>query len=183
MNPRKDSGGPGAPEDQGMGGREMGASFRRVFAPEHWGEAQRFVRFALHSHDFGKAEAAALEGVVGHFGKAAALARVGRRLQGGLDADREEAMSRGYSDATRSEEFAAVIEEIFGELYACLDTMRQVLNVVYPKAQGLPKDKTSKLFSKAAGGGFPKSYRSPYAPPSQTPTMIGSAACGGSARP
>lgn len=150
MSRSEDSGVPEATET-GDPDTQSGAVFRRVFAPELWGEAQRFVRFALHSFEFDKAEAAALEGVVGHFGKAMALTRVGRRLQDGLEADGEEAMTRGYSDAKRSEEFAAVVEEIFGELYACLDTMRQVLKVVYPKAQGIP-GKTSRLFFNAAEG-------------------------------
>ncbi len=66
--------------------------------------------------------------------------------------DREEVRARGYSDAHRSEEFAAVVEEVFGELYSCLDSTRQVLKAVYPKAQGNPQDKTSRLFSNAAAG-------------------------------
>jgi DNA anti-recombination protein RmuC len=69
---------------------------------------------------------------VGHFEKARTLARVAQRLEEGLALDREEVRTTGYSAALHSKEFAAVIEEIFGELYACLDTMRQVLKAVYP---------------------------------------------------
>lgn len=126
--------------------------FLQMFAPEHWGQAEKFVRFAPWTYDFNKAEGAALQGVVGHFEKARTLTRVARRLEEGLALDREEVATQGYSAALRSEEFAAVVEEIFGELYASLDTMRQVLKVAYPKAQGIPKDKTSRLFSNAASG-------------------------------
>ena len=121
------------------------------FDPESWGEAEKFVRFALWTHELNGAQAAALEGVVGHFKKAMTLRAVARGLQEGLRLDREEALERGFSGAARSEQFAAVVEEIFGELYACLDTTRQVLKAVYPKARGL-KDKTSKLFADAAAG-------------------------------
>jgi hypothetical protein len=126
--------------------------FVQTFAPESWGEAEKFVRFAPYTYEFKEAQARALEGVVGHFRKAAALNRVARRLEEGLALDREEARTQGYSDARRSEEFAAVVEEVFGELYACLDCTRQVLKAVYAKAQGIPKDKTSRLFENAASG-------------------------------
>lgn len=134
------------------GGPAEPGPFVRTFAPESWGEAEKFVRFASFTYEFREAQARALEGVVGHFAKAVALKRVARRLEEGLAMDREEARTQGYSDARLSEEFAAVVEEIFGELYACLDCTRQVLKAVYPKAQGLPKDKTSRLFENAASG-------------------------------
>ena len=125
--------------------------FVQTFAPELWGEAEKFVRFAPFTYEFKEAQARALEGIVGHFRKAAALKRVARRLEEGLALDRDEVQTQGYSEARRSEEFAAVVEEVFGELYACLDCARQVLKVVYPKARGM-KDKTSKLFDDAAAG-------------------------------
>lgn len=121
------------------------------FDPESWGEAEKFVRFALWTYELNGAQAAALEGVVGHFKKAITLLAVAQDLEEGLRLDREEVLERGFSTAVRSERFAAVVEEIFGELYACLDTMRQVLKAVYPKARGI-RDKTSNLFSNAAEG-------------------------------
>lgn len=142
----------GAPESPNAESREPGPQFLRMFAPEQWGAAERFVRFAPRTHEFRREEFGALQGVVGYFFKALTLARVARRLEGDIELDVKEIEAQGYSEASHSEEFAAVVEEVFGELYACLDTTRQVLKVVYPRAQGLPARKTSPLFENAAAG-------------------------------
>lgn len=143
-----------------MSERPPEGPFVQMFAPEHWGTVEKFVRFAPWTYGFSQAQGAALQGVLGHFEKAITLTRVAQRLEEGLALDREEVETTGYSAALRSKEFAAVVEEIFGELYACLDTMRQVLKAVYPKARGI-KDKTSSLFTNAVSGNLDPSLPEP----------------------
>lgn len=128
-----------------------------LFAPESWGTVTRFSKFAHTTFRFRKKTVDALRGVDGHFQKYLTLHRLAERLAPTLGEDLIELEERHYSSCKRSREVAALVETLFCELYSTLDCMREVLRAVLRSPsgkapQGIPKQKTSKLFSNAADG-------------------------------
>jgi hypothetical protein len=70
-----------------------------------------------------------------------------------LAKDREELISRGYSDNSNGAHLAAILETVFCELYSSVDCARQVVRAIYveKKFRGLP-DSTRKFFQYADEG-------------------------------
>lgn len=94
-----------------------------------------------------------------HLEKFKVLADIGNDLFQGFEIDRQQLEERGYSPASYSRKYAAIIECCINELYASLDGIRDVLYYIYADVQGMQKKSTSKLFTKAKNGqygdGFP----------------------------
>ena len=66
----------------------------------------------------------------------------------------------GYTPASHSREFAALIETLFLELYSSLDGVRRVIYSVFRRVQGVQNKSTETLFqrahNKSYGVGFPE---------------------------
>jgi hypothetical protein len=119
----------------------------RTFAPELWGEMDRFATFHGASFpDSTPRERRAVSGARNHFRKALVLRNLTERLRPHIQIDRQELHQKGYSAAQNSVESAAVIENIFTELYSAIDCTRKVI-VATHKVRGVP-DSTRKLFQR-----------------------------------
>lgn len=67
----------------------------RLFAPEHWGETERFKKFYSGSHNLEEHQKRAVSGVVNHYEKALTLRGLATKLKPGLDVDRAELERHG----------------------------------------------------------------------------------------
>ncbi len=132
-----------------------------TFAPEHWGECERFGHFWPATYQFDKRTAGRLSGVTGHFKKAVVLTRLAVRLRPALAEDRRELDTQGFTGANRSAEFAAVVEEVLCELYASIECTTQVLSAIYGKLRGVPDRSSRKFFQRAAAGKFDDGFPPP----------------------
>lgn len=121
------------------------------FAPNCWGEVDRFRLFWGQTTTLRDDEREVLAGVSNHFHKAIRLLNVAQIISPNLEEDATELKLRGFTNATRAAEFTAVVESALTALYSSLDCTRKILNIIYPKAQGLPNS-TRKLFQNAANG-------------------------------
>lgn len=88
----------------------------------------------------------ALRGVTAHFRKAHVLLRLARRLAPQLEIDLMQIHTQGYTPAVNAEEFSAVIEEVFTELYSSIDCARFVIVATNKGCKGMPTNSTRKLF-------------------------------------
>ncbi len=123
----------------------------RTFAPEQWGQIDRFAKFFAASFPDAKfAECRAVSGVGNHFRKALVLRSLAMRIAPTLAVDRQQLAEKGYTPAERAVELAAVVENVFTELYSAVDCARQVLTARYP-VQGLPNS-TRKTFARIRSG-------------------------------
>jgi hypothetical protein len=133
--------------------------FVRVFAPEIWGQLDRFKQFYAATYRFKPDAIKAVAGIDNHFQKAMTLRRVAEKLAPNLHLDNEELAQKGYTAALNSQEFSAVIEEVFTELYSSVDCTRKIIFAIHGKCQRVP-DSTRKLFERAfkgqLGSDFPK---------------------------
>jgi len=77
------------------------------------------------------------------------LMRLAKRQIPFLDEDRAELDKCGSLNMLRAKELAAIVETMYCELYSAIDCTRRVLPSLFPKAQGLPKKKTSAWFTNA----------------------------------
>jgi len=118
------------------------------FSPEHWGKVDRFISFYLLSNSLIPRHRQAIEGVANHFHKARRLLDVAEAIAPKIAEDRAELEKNGHTGGRRSLEFTAVMESAVTALYSSVDCARKTLNIVYPKAQGLPES-TRKLFQNA----------------------------------
>jgi hypothetical protein len=95
--------------------------------------------------------------------KYSVLVGLAARLQSQLPEDEAEMNERGFSSASRSKEFAALIETLYCELYAALDGVRRVLYAAYRNVRGVQNKSTQTLFIRATdneyGPGFPEVVR------------------------
>lgn len=123
-----------------------------MFAPQHWGELDRFQRFWRSTYDFDVTARKRLSGVAGHFYKAAALRSLAKRIAPTLEEDEKQLKETGYSPVPRAKELAAVIESAFCELYSALDCTRFVLCEIYPHHRGLSRKSTRKTFTNGHEG-------------------------------
>jgi len=96
----------------------------RMFAPEHWGQLERFARFYRGTFDFRDQEKKAVSGAMNHFNKAVILRTLAAKLKPNLEIDLQQLEEKGYTPAENSAELSAVIEVIFTELYSSLGTAR-----------------------------------------------------------
>ena len=121
------------------------------FAPQTWGQIDRFQHFFLVSRSLKDHEREALNGVSNHFQKALTLLAVAQSIAPRLEEDDAELREKGYTRALRASEFTAVVESALTAIYSSVDCARKTLNLLYPKAQGLPES-TRKTFQNAAAG-------------------------------
>lgn len=121
----------------------------RVYCPEIWSDVERFLHFHSSTYALDDRERAYLRGAGGHLMKYQHLMRLAIRHIPSLDEDRVEFEKCGSSNMLRAKELAAIVETMYCELYSAIDCTRRVLPSLFPKAQGLPKKKTSTLFTNA----------------------------------
>jgi len=127
----------------------------RTFAPEQWGQADRFATFFAASFpDATSLERRAVSGVRNHFRKSLVLRAIATRLIPTLAIDRQQLNERGYTPAHYAEELGAIVENVFTELYSAVDCARKVLSRRYP-VRGMP-DSTRRAFSRARSGALDK---------------------------
>jgi hypothetical protein len=131
------------------------------FAPEHWGEVERFSNLCSETYKFDEREKRAVSGVRQHFDKACTFRRLARQLTPGLRLDRDQLNTHGFTPAERSQEVAAVIEAALVELYSCVDCTVKVLRAIYGRRTKGFKDSTRALFRNvdAITGDFPDALR------------------------
>lgn len=137
--------------------------FSLFFAPEQWLKVRLFRQFLgppFPEHPELVKGSAAVEN---HLSKFQHLARLASRMRPTLSEDETELIESGYTQAHRSHEYAAVIETLFCELYACLDGVRRSIYGTYKKVRGVQNDSTEKLFARAFrneyGPEFPEDIR------------------------
>lgn len=138
--------------------------FHLAFAPEHWLKVHRFQQFLgppFPDHpDVSKGTTA----VENHLSKFQHIANLANRLRPSLAEDASQLKEAGYTPAQRSHEYAALVETLFCELYACLDGLRRAIYGTYQRVRGIQKDSTEKLFARAFkceyGPEFPEEIRS-----------------------
>jgi len=133
----------------------------RVFAPEQWGEIDRFVNLHGETYKFSGRDGRAVAGVRNHFQKALTLQGLAIKLRPGLDIDCEQLETRGYSPALNAQELSAVVEATFLELYSSLDCTVKVLRAVYGDGSRSFPDSTRKLFYnyERVTGSFPDNLK------------------------
>lgn len=137
----------------------------RLFAPELWGEVDKFKQFYEQTHTFKPDVKKTVSGVKGHFNKAIALRNLAVKLAPNMKIDNAELKEKGFTNAVNSHEFSAVVEEVFTEFYSSIDCARKVIVAIYKQCQGIP-DSTRKFFSRAAHGeigGFPAELTEAFA--------------------
>jgi len=118
----------------------------RVFAPELWGELQKFAKFYSPTFEFTSIQQRAVSGAVNHFHKSLRFNDLALKLKPNLNLDLEQLNEHGYTPAENSYELSAVIESIFTELYSSIDCTRKIIVVIYQNCRGLPTGSTRKLF-------------------------------------
>jgi hypothetical protein len=119
----------------------------RTFAPERWGEMDRFAAFFSASFpESTSRDQRAVSGALNHFRKACVLRRLAEKLRTNIEIDRKQLRQEGYTAAENSSESAAVIENVFTELYSAIDCTRKII-VATHKLRGVP-DSTRKLFQR-----------------------------------
>ncbi len=130
-----------------------------VFTPDRWGQVDKFKQFFTSTYDLKPDARKAVAGVDNHFQKALTLRRVAEKLAPNLHLDNEELAQKGFTAALNSQEFSAVVEEVFTELYSSIDCVRKIVIAIYGNCRRVP-DSTRKLFERAAraeiGTDFPK---------------------------
>jgi hypothetical protein len=137
----------------------------RIYAPEHWGQVERFAKFYSGTFNFTEPTKKAISGVGNHFNKALVFKSLSTRLQPNLIEDQKELQENGFTHAKNSKELTAVIEEIFTELYSSIDCTRKLVFEIHKKCRGLP-DSTRKMFQKVRSEGgvkeFPEALKSAF---------------------
>jgi hypothetical protein len=122
------------------------------FAPDRWGEIEKFASFWHLTYKFDNNTRRAVGGCAGHFHKAGCLCTLAERLVPELEKDERELRETGYSRARRAKEVAALIETVFCELYSCLDCTRQAIGFIFKRLPGITSGSTRKLFRNAQEG-------------------------------
>ncbi|CAE6761115.1 hypothetical protein G2912_14040 [Paraburkholderia aspalathi] len=125
----------------------------RVFAPEYWGELDKFKQFYSTTHDFNSDTKKAVSGIKGHFDKALKLHALAAKLAPNMSIDNAELQERGATSAANSQEVSAVLEEVFTELYSSIDCASKIVSSIYKRCRHMPGGSTRKLFARAAQGG------------------------------
>jgi hypothetical protein len=97
-------------------------------------------------------ESRAVSGVGNHFRKAIVLRALALRIAPTFAIDHQQLSERGYTPAERAKELAAVVENVFTEIYSSVDCARKVLSARFP-VRGMP-DSTRKTFARAKSGLF-----------------------------
>jgi hypothetical protein len=122
------------------------------FLPEYWGSYEFFHHFYHTTHEFDWQVRKRLPGIQGNLFKAQKLLQVVEQLIPNIEEDELEIANRGYSNANRSREIAAVVEAAFCSLYSSLDCFRHVFMSIYRKKLRGVKESTRTLFEKGGKG-------------------------------
>lgn len=118
-----------------------------MFAPEYWGQVDRFARLYSSTYTFARREARALSGVSAHFKKSLLFKCLADELRPTLAIDREELNSQGFTPANHARKLGAVFEATTLELYSSVDCTAKVLRAVFgPSTRGF-KESTRALFT------------------------------------
>jgi len=141
-----------SPQAEGSVNRKRKIDYTvRTFAPEQWGQIDRFATFFAASFPNAKyVERRAVSGAGNHFRKAMVLRSLAIRMMATLAIDRQQLAEKGYTPAEHAVELAAVVENVFTELYSAVDCARQVFSARYP-VQGL-RNSTRKTFARVRSG-------------------------------
>jgi hypothetical protein len=131
------------------------------FAPEQWGEVQKFSNLCSGTYEFDERTKRALAGVGQHYDKALIFRRLADALAPGLRVDREHLDTHGFTPTERSSEVAAVFEAAIVELYSCVDCAAKVLRSIYETRTRGFKKSTRSLFLELDNitGDFPEPLR------------------------
>ncbi|MGP4725188.1 hypothetical protein ACSV5S_10990 [Agrobacterium deltaense] len=133
----------------------------KFFAPENWGELDKFVKFHTTVYQLKAREARALEGVSGHFRKACILESLCVRLRPGLDIEEQELHNNGFTNAAYSTELATVFESAILEAYSCVDCLIKSIKGFCGHAARKFPDSTRGTFQKIDSiSGIPEEVRS-----------------------
>jgi hypothetical protein len=150
-----------------MGERRVSTDFGLVFIPEQWPSVRKFRQFMGPPFKVDRDLATGANAAENHLAKFSVLAGLANRLGDQLAEDAAELAEKGHTPASRSKEFAALVETLFCELYAVLDGIRGTLFSAYKKVRGVQNKSTGRLFKKAKdkeyGPGFPEDIRAALA--------------------
>jgi hypothetical protein len=119
------------------------------FAPDRWGQLERFAKFHSGTFQFTPTTQKALSGAINHFRKAVTFKNLAVKLVPNLELDEKELEAHGYTPALNSKELSAVIEGVTLELYSSIDCTRKIISEIYGRYPGITKDSTRKLFQNA----------------------------------
>lgn len=117
-----------------------------MYAPEQWGEVERFRRFYAATHKFTELEQRAVLGVSAQFLDGMRLLSLARKSLPNLDLDEAEMEQNGFTAAENGAELTALFEAAIRCLYSSIDCSAKVIRSVYgSKARGF-KSGTRFLF-------------------------------------
>lgn len=138
----------------------------RMFAPEKWGQGERFAKLYSGTFNFSDWKKKAVSGAVNHFTKAMVLKTLSAKLKPNLEIDLQQLEKNGYTKAENSKELSAVIETIFTELYSSIDCTTTIVFAIFNnKCRGLPNS-TRNMFKNIRNGkvcnDFPEALRSAF---------------------
>ena len=147
--------------------RRVSTDFGLVFAPERWSSITKFRQLMGPPFAINRELRKGVSSAENHLAKFTVLAGLANRLKVRLPEDNAELAEKGHSSASRSKEFAALIETLFCELYAALDGVRRTLYAAYRNVKGVQNGSTEKLFKRASentyGPEFPEEIRAALA--------------------
>jgi hypothetical protein len=138
--------------------RRVSTTFVRHFAPEHWNYARKFQAFLGPPFTVDTELATGTSAVVSHREKYELLGGIANKLADELELDGKDLEERGYTDGARGRSFAAIAEEMAGELYAMLDGLRRTTYSIYRGQQGMQNKKTSVFFERAAQNRYDNNF-------------------------
>jgi hypothetical protein len=137
----------------------VSAQFILVFAPECWTSLTKFQKFVGPPYENLRELGRGASAADNHLAKYTVLARLANRLKDRLSEDDAELAETGFSSASRSKEFAALVESLFCELYSALDGTRHALHAAFKNVRGVQDKSTERMFKRASekeyGPGFP----------------------------
>lgn len=155
-----------------MGERKVSNDFGIVFRPDLWTDVGRFQKFIGAPFPNDGNLRIGTKAVSDHLEKFRVLAGLANRLAKDLELDHFEVESRGYSSATHSKEYAAIVESLITTLYSVLDGLRQALYGAYRKVQRVQNSSNERMFNFATdqkyGAGFPEPIRTALADANST---------------
>jgi hypothetical protein len=133
----------------------------RTFAPELWGEVDKFRHFYATTYTFDERAKRAVSGVEAHFIKYQRLTALAEKLRPNLRIDEAQLDERGFTPADNAGELATVIEAAILELYSSIDCTVKVLRAIYGATTRGFKDSTRGLFQSAdkLTGAFPDALK------------------------
>jgi hypothetical protein len=146
----------------------------RMFAPELWGEVDKFQRFYTTTYTFNERDVRAVEGVQAHFIKFLRLSALGRKLQPNLGIDEAQLDEGGFTPADNAGELATVIEAAILELYSSIDCTVKVLRAIYGGTTRGFRDSTRSLFQSIdkLTGEFPDALKPVFANANWYPELL-----------